>query len=63
MLVNCSGVAVLEDKSSGQRFQIQSDELDWEVVDGQERSMGMESHYQATIEHEGNDSTMVSTFF
>ena len=52
MLVNCSGTAVLEDKSSGQRFEIHADELDWDLVDGRERSMGMERHYHATIEHE-----------
>jgi hypothetical protein len=52
MIIECTGTAILEDRSSGRRFEIEHDELDWEVADVQERSMGQETHYQATIEHE-----------
>lgn len=51
MIVNCTGVAILEDSQTGRHFQILPDELDWDVVDGQDRSMGLEKHYQATVEH------------
>jgi hypothetical protein len=51
MIVECTGTAILEDSLSGQEFAIEHDELDWEVVDAHDRSMGLEYHYQATIEH------------
>tara|TARA_R110002072_G_scaffold71798_2_gene172209 strand:+ start:7776 stop:8900 length:1125 start_codon:yes stop_codon:yes gene_type:complete len=52
MIVECTGTAILEDNLSGQRFSIEHDELDWAVVDAQDRPMGLEYHYQATIEHD-----------
>lgn len=52
MIVNCTGVAIIEDNLSGRWIEIQSDELDWEVAAVQNRSMGKETHYSASIEHE-----------
>lgn len=52
MIVECSGTAILEDNLSGRRFSIDHDELDWAVVGAQDRPMGLEYHYQASIEHD-----------
>ena len=51
MIINCTGVAIIEDNLSGRRFEIHSDELDWKVAAVQNRSMGMATHYRASIEH------------
>lgn len=52
MIIECTGTAILEDNLSGRRFEIEYSELDWKVADVQDRSMGLETHFQATIEHE-----------
>lgn len=52
MIINCTGVAIIEDNLSGRRFEIQSDKLDWEVAAVQICPMGTKTHYRASIEHE-----------
>ncbi|WP_428382508.1 hypothetical protein [Nevskia ramosa] len=51
MKVYYKGVAEVRHKSTGEVFKIESDELDWDAVGGDERSMGPETHYQAEVEH------------
>lgn len=52
MIIECTGTAIISDRNTGEKFEIEADELDWQAVDGSERSMGPETHYQATIEHD-----------
>lgn len=52
MIVNSNGVAILEDSLTGQRFEILAEDLEWEVVGVDDRQMGVQTHYQATFEHE-----------
>lgn len=51
MEVYCSGVARIRHASTGEIFEIESDELDWDAVGGDERQMGSEIHYEAAIDH------------
>lgn len=51
MEVYCSGVARIRHVSTGEIFEIESNELDWEAVGGDERQMGLEIHYEAAIYH------------
>lgn len=51
MQVYCKGTARLKHKTTGSIHEIESDELDWDVVGGDERQMGPEIHYEAVVEH------------
>ncbi|PXW70116.1 hypothetical protein C7451_11492 [Blastomonas natatoria] len=51
MEVYCSGVARIRHNVTGQLYEIESDELDWHAVGGDERQMGPEMHYEAVLEH------------
>jgi len=51
MKVYCNGNARIRHNTTGQVYEIEGDELDWDAVDGDERQMGPEIHYEATIEH------------
>ncbi|AUR04577.1 hypothetical protein PhaeoP72_02625 [Phaeobacter inhibens] len=51
MEICCSGTARIRHVSSGEIFDIEADELDWDIVGGDERQMGPETHFEAAIEH------------
>lgn len=51
MIIECTGTATIADRNTGKEFEFEAVDLDWDVVDGSERSMGPERHYQASIEH------------
>jgi hypothetical protein len=51
MEVHCNGTARIRDHATGEVYEIESDELDWDAVGGDERQMGQEIHYQAMVEH------------
>lgn len=51
MEVYCRGVARIRHASTGEIFEIECDELDWDAVGGDERQMGSEIHYEAAIDH------------
>jgi hypothetical protein len=51
MEVYCRGVARIRHAATGEIFEIESDELDWDAVGGDERQMGPEIHYEAAIGH------------
>lgn len=51
MEVYCRGIARIRHASNGKVFEIESDELDWDAVGGDERPMGSEIHYEAAIDH------------
>jgi|GEM_PF-6592397 len=52
MIIYCKGVAKIEHEATGQLFEIQFDELEWEPNGGSDRSMGSEEIYIATVEHD-----------
>jgi len=52
MIVECTGTAIIADQNTGKEFEFEADELAWEAVAGSERSMGPETHYQASVEHD-----------
>jgi hypothetical protein len=47
----CTGTAKITHVSTGKEYQILSSELDWEHVGSEEREMGAEHEYQATLDH------------
>jgi hypothetical protein len=51
MKVYCSGKARIRHEQTGKVHAIRSEELNWDLVGGDERQMGQENHYQAVIEH------------
>jgi len=51
MEVYCKGVARIRHASTGQIFEVESYELDWDAVGGDERQMGPEIHYEAVVDH------------
>lgn len=51
MEVYCKGTARIRHKMTGEIYDIENDELDWDAVGGDERQMGPEIHYEAMIEH------------
>jgi hypothetical protein len=51
MQVYCKGTARIRHHATGEIHEIESDELDWDAVGGDERQMGSEIHYEATVEH------------
>ena len=52
MIIYARGIAIIEHRDSGERFEIQNDELDWEPVGGDNRGMGPETLYEALVEHD-----------
>lgn len=51
MEVYCNGTARIRHKDTGVIYDIESDELNWDVVGDDERQMGLEIHYEAVLEH------------
>jgi hypothetical protein len=51
MQVYCNGSARIKHKATEAIYEIQSDELDWDQVGGDERQMGSEIQYEAAVEH------------
>jgi hypothetical protein len=51
MQVYCNGTARFTHKTTGVIHNVKSDELDWEVVDSDDRQMGPEIHYEAVVDH------------
>lgn len=51
MRIYCKGKARIRHPETGEIHEIESGELDWEVVDGEEREMGTEVHYEAVVDH------------
>ncbi len=51
MKVNCKGVAKIAHAVTGKIIEINSNELDWDAVESDERQMGAEVHYEAALEH------------
>ncbi|RUV41226.1 hypothetical protein EOD29_24050 [Mesorhizobium sp. M1A.T.Ca.IN.004.03.1.1] len=47
----CNGIARIRHSATGEIYEIESDELDWDAVGGDERQMGSEIHYEAVIDH------------
>ncbi|MCA1371522.1 hypothetical protein I6F15_30000 [Bradyrhizobium sp. BRP14] len=51
MEIYCRGSAQIRHSETGKIYQIDSDELDWDAVGGDERQMGSEIHYEAVVDH------------
>jgi hypothetical protein len=51
MKIYCNGSARIRHNVTGEFYEIESDELDWDAVSGDERQMGSEIHYEAVIDH------------
>ncbi|EMS95904.1 hypothetical protein H009_19774 [Agrobacterium tumefaciens str. Cherry 2E-2-2] len=51
MEVYCRGTARIRHSATGEIYEIERDELDWDAVGGDERQMGSEIHYEAVIDH------------
>lgn len=51
MEVYCKGTARIRHHTTREIYEIESDELDWDAVGGDERQMGSETHYEAVVEH------------
>jgi hypothetical protein len=51
MNVYCNGTARIKHDATGKIYEIESDELDWDAVGGDERQMGPEIHYEAVFDH------------
>jgi hypothetical protein len=49
--IYCSGTAQIRHKTTGVLYSIESDELDWDAVGGDERQMGQEIRYEAVLDH------------
>jgi hypothetical protein len=45
------GTASIRHSQTGLVYEIEGDELDWDVVGSDERQMGSEFHYEAVVEH------------
>lgn len=52
MIIYARGTAIIEHYDSGEQFEINDNELDWESVGGDNRGMGPEAIYEALVEHE-----------
>jgi len=52
MIIYTRGTATIEHAETSEKFQIYDDELEWEPVGGDERSMGPETIYQALVDHD-----------
>jgi hypothetical protein len=51
MQVYCNGTALIRHHDTGQIHEIESDELDWDVIGSDDRQMGPEFHHEASVEH------------
>jgi hypothetical protein len=51
MKIYCRGKAIIRHADTDGIFEIDYTELDWDIIDVNERSMGAETHYEATINH------------
>lgn len=51
MRIYCKGKARIRHHETKRIYEIESEELDWEAVDGDERQMGPEIHYEAVVDH------------
>lgn len=51
MQIYCRGTAKFRQAETDTIYEIECKELDWEDVGGDERHMGFETHYEATIDH------------
>jgi hypothetical protein len=51
MRIYCKGTARIRHCETGEIHEIESDELDWDAVGGDERQMGTETHYEAVVDH------------
>lgn len=51
MEIYCTGTARIRHNATGEIYEIESNELDWDAVGGDERRMGSEIHYEAVIDH------------
>ena len=51
MIIYARGTATIEHRDSGEEFVILENELDWNPVAGDDRSMGPETIYEALVEH------------
>lgn len=51
MKIYCRGKARIRHRETGEIHEIDSAHLDWDAVDGGERQMGMEVHYEAAVHH------------
>jgi len=47
--IYCRGAARIRHMATGDIYEIESDELDWDAVGGDERQMGPEIHYEAIL--------------
>ena len=51
MRIYCRGTAKIRHSATDEVYEIGCDELDWDAVDGDDRPMGFETHFEATLEH------------
>ena len=51
MEVFCTGTARIRHHQTGEIYEIESDDLDWDIVGGDERNMGPEFRYEASVDH------------
>lgn len=51
MYIYCRGTAKIRHARTGKIYEIESEELDWDAVDSDDRNMGLETHFEAVIEH------------
>lgn len=51
MKASCTGTACIRHGETGEIYEIDSSELVWDAVDGDERGMGAEIHHEAIIDH------------
>ena len=51
MGIYCRGKARIRHRETGQIHEIESGELGWEAVGGDQREMGPETHYEAFVDH------------
>lgn len=51
MIVYCRGTAQIRHRLTGQIFNIESHELDWQAVELHARDMGLETYYEAEVDH------------
>lgn len=51
MHIETTGTARIKHKETGEIFEIEADELDWQSVGGSERQMGPETEYEAALSH------------
>jgi len=49
MTIKCLGTAKLKKSETGEIFEVCPNDLEWEVVDVEEKKMGAELHYSAQL--------------